>query len=344
MGACLGTRDRKDARNPDTVTRGARQPLFWSVTTLRGLYGNRWARYALTLILLAAVIYKVHPSRLFQAAASVHVTDLVLAALLTAAFLALKAWRWYLILRESGINANFNQAFVSLIGGMGLALVTPARLGELVRVAYLPDARKWKIGGLVMIDKAFDVLVLTGLSIAGAWTLLGAWAGLAFTGVTLMGLFIVYRPATLALILYGLSARMPGRSKLEGIWESLDALTPRSATIFIAVTLAAFGVVLLQFGIILSSWHAASIGIVALTFPIVILTNVLPVTIGGLGLREAAAALLLAHYGVSSADAALAAFLMFAINTALPGIVGAFFLPAGGLASEPSMAATPDRS
>ncbi len=312
--------------------------------TLRRLYGNRWVRYALTVLLLAAVAYKVHPSRLVHAAASVQVPNLVLAALLTAAFLGLKSWRWYLILRESGIDADFNEALVSLVGGMGLALITPARLGELVRVAYLPDERKWKIGGLVMIDKAFDVLVLTGLSIAGAWSLLGAWVGLAFTFVTLIGLFVVFRPASLAVVLYRFSSVMPGRSKLERIWESLDALTPRSAMIFIGVTLLAFGVVLVQFGIILSSWHPASITIVALTFPIVILTNVLPVTIGGLGLREAAAALLLAHYGVSSADAALAAFLMFAINTALPGVVGAFFLPAGRAAARQRIAVTPDRS
>jgi uncharacterized protein (TIRG00374 family) len=314
------------------------------VITLRRLYANRWIRYALTLLLLAAVAYKIHPSRLFQAAASVQVPDLVLAALLTVPFLALKAWRWYLILRESGINADFKQGLVSLVGGMGLALITPARLGELVRVAYIPDGRKWKIGGLVMIDKAFDVLVLTGLSIAGAWSLLGAWVGLACTALTLIGLFVVFRPASLAPLLYRFSSVMPGRSKLERIWESLDALKPRSATIFIAVTLLAFGVVLLQFGIILSSWHAASISIVALTFPIVILTNVVPVTIGGLGLREAAAALLLAHYGVSSADAALAAFLMFAINTALPGMIGAFFLPAGRATSQRPIVMTPDRS
>jgi uncharacterized membrane protein YbhN (UPF0104 family) len=78
------------------------------------------------------------------------------------------------------------------------------------------------------------------------------------------------------------------------------------------------------------SWRSWSLDIVVLTFPLVVLTNVLPITIGGLGVREAAAAALLSHYGVSPADAALAALLMFGINTALPGIVGATLLPAAG--------------
>jgi uncharacterized membrane protein YbhN (UPF0104 family) len=76
------------------------------------------------------------------------------------------------------------------------------------------------------------------------------------------------------------------------------------------------------------SWRSPSFDIVFLTFPLVILTNVLPLTVGGLGIREGAAAALLSHYGVPTAEAALAAFLMFAINTALPGLVGALLLPA----------------
>lgn len=310
--------------------------------TFRALYGNRWVRYTLTVLLLVAVAYKVHPAQLAQAAESVRPGNLVLALFLTVPFLGLKAWRWYLMLRAAGIQAGFGDALVSLVGGMGLALVTPARLGELVRVAYLRDQRKWKIGGLVMIDKGFDVLVLCGLSIAGAWALLGVWAGLLFMAVTAIGLSMVLRPEALASVLFRVSAKMPLRSKLERVWESLDALTPRSTSIFLAITLLAFAVVLLQFAIILSSWHTASVAIVGLTFPLVILTNILPVTIGGLGVREAAAAVLLAHYGVPTADAALAAFLMFAINTALPGVVGVFLLPPGTRVPDRSMAATPD--
>ena len=99
---------------------------------------------------------------------------------------------------------------------------------------------------------------------------------------------------------------------------------------YLLLTLLAFGVVLLQFGVILLSWRSWSLDVVFLTFPLVILTNILPLTIAGLGIREAAAIALLAHYGVSPGHAFLAAFLMFALNTAFPGIAGAAFLPASG--------------
>jgi uncharacterized membrane protein YbhN (UPF0104 family) len=211
---------------------------------------------------------------------------------------------------------------------MGLALITPARLGELVRIAYLRDKQKLKIAGLVLIDKGFDVLVLCALSIVGAFALFGFWAGLGLAIVTVVGVAAVYRPVAWSRSLNAISSRTPLALHLNRTWSSLQSLTPWTTSLYLALTLLSFAIVLLQFGIVLLSWHAWSPSIVFLTFPMVVLTNVLPLTIGGLGIREGAAAVLLGHYGVSPADAALAAFLMFAMNTALPGIVGALLLPA----------------
>ncbi len=297
---------------------------------LRRLLRNPWVRYGLTLLLLAVVALKVHPQSLALAARSAQPVQIAAALALTVPFLYCKALRWHLMLQAASVEASFGEAFLSLIGGMGLALVTPARLGELVRVAYLRDPQKLKIGGLVMIDKGLDVLVLCGLAIPGAWSLLGPPAGLAFAAMTAAGLLLVYNPMRVHAALAGLTARTRQgvALRLQRIWTSLESLSARSTTVFLALTLLSFVVVLVQFGIILSDWRTPTLSLVLLTFPLVILTNVLPVTIGGLGVREGAAALLLAHYGVPAADAVLAALLMFTINTALPGVAGALLLPA----------------
>jgi glycosyltransferase 2 family protein len=297
------------------------------VTLLGRLYGNRWVRYALTLTLASLVVVKVQPQHLVRALGSARPQYVAIALVLTFPFLYLKAMRWHAMLRAAGIEVDFWNAAQSLIAGMGLALVTPARLGELVRVAYVDDPRRMKIGGLVMIDKGFDVLVLSGLSVAGAGALIGAWAAAALAVATLLGLAGVYWPHPITSFLGQMSARSRHETRLVRLWSSLDSLRPASTSYFLALTLLAFGVVLLQFGFILLSWKSWSLGVVFLTFPLVVLTNVLPITIGGLGLREGAAALLLGHFGVSAADAALAAFLMFALNTALPGLVGALLPP-----------------
>ncbi len=297
------------------------------MTELRALYANRWVRYGLTVALLGLVLYKVDLGHVWAAISTAQLRYIIPALLLTLPFLYFKALRWHLMLRAAGVRATFPEAFVSLVGGMGLALVTPARLGELVRGAYLRDPQKLKIGGLVLIDKGFDVLVLSILSVAGAWVLLGAWAGIVLAAVSIVGVITVCRPTVLLGALRGGFSRLPFRAKSERILESLESLNVRQSLIYGALTLMSFAVVLLQFGIILLNWHGWSTQIVFLTFPLVVLTNILPITIGGLGVREAAAAALLGHYGVSAPHAVVAALLMFAMNTAIPGIVGALTLP-----------------
>jgi glycosyltransferase 2 family protein len=293
--------------------------LFWA--------RNRFVRAAFTVALAVFVVYKADPARVLRAAGTANLGYLIVALTLTVPFLALKSLRWYLMLREAGISATAGEATTSLIGGMGLALVTPARVGEVVRGAYIRDPQKLKIAGLVLLDKGFDVLVLCGLSLAGAWRLLGPGAASALAAAALVGLAVVYLPRRVHALLERLTVRLPGRTTLNRLWSSLESLSPPATTTFIALTALSFAIVLVQFALILLSWRAWSFDIVLLTFPLVILTNVLPITVGGLGVREGTAALLLSHYGVSAAHAEVAAFLMFAMNTALPGLLGAVALP-----------------
>jgi uncharacterized membrane protein YbhN (UPF0104 family) len=274
------------------------------------------------------VILKIHPERVLGALGSANPAYLALALALTVPFLYLKTLRWHAMLEAAGVNATFGEAALSLVAGMGLALVTPARLGEIARAAYLRDSQKLKIAGLVMVDKAFDVLVLVILSITGAWALIGPWAGAGFLLTGACAIVIAFRPRSSHRLALRLTAGAPWSGKIDRVLSSLEVLSPISTSLFLLLTTLSFAVVLVQFGLILLSWKAWSLGIVFLTLPLVILTNVLPITIGGLGVREGVAALLLVRYGVSPAHAALAAFLMFLINTALPGLVGAVLTPA----------------
>lgn len=301
------------------------------------LYRNRWARYGASVLLLALILWRIQPGKVGNALASANPAYLALAALLTIPFLLLKATRWYWMLREAGIEAEPGEALSSLVAGMGLALLTPARLGELVRAAYIRDGQKLKIGGLVMLDKGFDVLVLCGLSIAGAWSLLGTGPGALLAAVTAVGAAMVYLPRRGENVVARVGNRLPGRDKLMRVLTALEALSPAATTGYILLTAMSFVIVLVQFALILASWNASSPNIVFLTFPLVVLTNVLPLTVGGLGIREGAAVLLLHHYGVSAAHAALAAFLMFFINTALPGLAGALIPTPRAAVTAPSL-------
>jgi uncharacterized membrane protein YbhN (UPF0104 family) len=56
--------------------------------------------------------------------------------------------------------------------------------------------------------------------------------------------------------------------------------------------------------------------------PVIQFTNLLPVTIGGLGVREALSVYVLAPFGVQEPVAAIAALSIFVFDIALPGLIG----------------------
>jgi uncharacterized membrane protein YbhN (UPF0104 family) len=61
-------------------------------------------------------------------------------------------------------------------------------------------------------------------------------------------------------------------------------------------------------------------------FPLVMLVNSVPITIGGLGIREGAAVLFFSQFAVQGSSALGAALLLFAINILIPGLCGLAFI------------------
>ena len=67
-----------------------------------------------------------------------------------------------------------------------------------------------------------------------------------------------------------------------------------------------------------------SFNVIFFTFPLVILANILPITIGGLGIRESVAVYCLAIFDIPGEIAFTATFYLFVINVLIPAIIGYF--------------------
>ncbi len=95
---------------------------------------------------------------------------------------------------------------------------------------------------------------------------------------------------------------------------------------FLFYTLISYTVVIAEFCCLLANYSPISIKTAALTQPVIMLLNILPITVAGLGVREGAAILLLTHFGIAAPAAFASAFLLFLLNTALPGLAGMLLL------------------
>ena len=283
-------------------------------------------RYGITLVLLAIILWKINPRQFWDAGKSLSLENLFLAMALTIPFLLLKALRWHLLLRAARCQATFRESFFSLLGGMGVALLTPARLGEVTRAAYLPEPRKLRVGALVMVDKVYDVIVLALLSVAGAALLVSPLLAAGLAAFGLAGVYLALRPRDLRT-LFRPARRLPFYARIDRVLSGFVEFPASVGFVCLLYSLGSFLIVLLQYWIILRAWNVGGLDVVAYCFPLVVLTNAVPLTVAGLGTREGAAILLLKHYGIAASIAAPSAFLMFFMNTALPGLLGALITP-----------------
>lgn len=289
---------------------------------------NPWVRYGITFLLLALIFWKaVDPGKLWTTVQHLSPAYLAGAMALTIPFLVLKALRWHLLLRAARCRATFGEAFVSLVGGMGVALLTPARVGEVTRAAYLSEPRKLRVGALVMVDKVYDVIVLALLAVAGAALLVSPLLALGLGLFGAAGVYLALRPRDLRTFYALVGRRLPLYARIDKVLAGFAEFRSGVGALCLLYTLGSFAIVLLQYWIILRAWTDAGMDVVAFCFPMVVLTNVVPLTVAGLGTREEAAILLLKHYAIAASVALTSAFLMFFMNTALPGVLGFALAP-----------------
>jgi hypothetical protein len=173
-----------------------------------------------------------------------------------------------------------------------------------------------------MVDKVYDVIVLALLSVAGAALLVSPLLALGLALFGAAGVYLALRPRDLRTFYAPIGRRLPLYAKIDRVLAGFAEFPAAVGALCLLYTLGSFAVVLLQYWIILRAWTDAGMNVVTFCFPMVVLTNVVPLTVAGLGTREAAAFLLLNHYHIAKAVAVTSAFLMFFMNTALPGLVG----------------------
>jgi uncharacterized membrane protein YbhN (UPF0104 family) len=191
-------------------------------------------------------------------------------------------------------------------------------------VAYLPVKNKGPFLGLVVLDKIFDLLSCVVLAVGGSALVLG----------TKMAAMLLIMLAVAALVLLNLkhisrfildSDLLSKVKQLRPLAEVMTIGAPAVAY-YQVLALVSAGVSIIQCFLLVNAFQPADFSTVFFTFPLVILTNIVPVTISGLGVREGAAVLLLSGFGISGTTAFSAAFLIYFIDNFIPGLFGVYFV------------------
>jgi uncharacterized membrane protein YbhN (UPF0104 family) len=290
---------------------------------------ERWlliAKLAVTILLLAVILWRVPLDVLVGSLYNLRPWPLVAAIALTPAIQALKIAKWHYVAHQAQPTLSYRSAAVSLLVGVAVGLITPGRSGELTRVLYLDTERKAEFLSLVVADKMLDLFIIVLFAGISVWLLAGPQYGLILlAGAMLLGTSLGIS-RVLTRWMHETQRSIPGKERLEQLLGQLRVLHPGVIVSGLVLSALTFCLALVQFYWLLTAFEPVPLESAIVSFPLLLLAGVVPITVAGIGIREGTAALVLASYGVAEAVAIDATFLSFALNTLIPGIVGALLI------------------
>lgn len=291
---------------------------------------NFFLRLAFSLLLVGALlVFGVDIGQFYQGLATIHPGWLLISIGLFFPAQLLAAYRWHYMLKACGRQQPYSQVLHHHLLGQLSALFLPGQFsGDLVRMVVISRGQEAKgtLIASVVLDKlallgAVALTALVGGLAAPMWRnnllLHGVSSVMVFGAVA--GMYILMAQQPLLLALWNRIRRFPLPAGLYRRSEALLSVVQmpgRSfvplvtglglAVLLILVNALGSYTLLLAMQISIGFWDWLVIG------AIIIIVQLAPITIGGLGIREGAFSVLLLRYGIRPETATLFSLIGFA--------------------------------
>ncbi len=284
-----------------------------------------WGLRLLGPVILAVVILRLSkPRELWAILSSAHVLPLALAISLNVLPVYLKVVRWQVVLKGRSITYATKPAFLAYASSLYLGMLTPGRVGDVIRIQYLrhdTGARYAEGLSSIVLDRLADLYVLAvfvAIGVAHYSAILPyelkvlSWL---MVGGTVVGPLVFFVPGLAERLLSAVYRRLARVEETDGLAHFLEAVRAGARARIVPVillTVAAFGVNFVQ------GWLAArALGLsldlfeVSCLSAIQSLMGLLPISVSGIGVREAFFAVVFPSLGYSAAQGTSFGLLVF---------------------------------
>ncbi len=265
---------------------------------------------------------------------------LILAGALIFVMVLANALRWKVILKSKDVRVPYWRLVYFYLVGIFFSSILPTSIGgDFARVVAVANATERGADALasVVVERFLGFFILLPVALfslpfvsdrISEWKLLvivGCVAIAVFVGAYLMLLRPVARRLAMVLNpLLSILVRFRARERLEKAYEAVVAYSKYRGTILIALLLSLVARLLWIGGcFVLAQSLEIRSGFMALLLvvPVVELVRMIPISISGLGLREAAFVVMLKQFGVADSKAFTLAVTIYVLFFLL-GIVG----------------------
>jgi len=296
---------------------------------------NKYTRWLLRLIGPAILVYFLLTTDIQKIVANfgeLNWTPLLLSLALYPLFVAVKAWRWNLLMRELGMRAPpLGYSMILYMIGLFLGGATPGQSGDFIKAWYLRERGQPLASALfsILLDRLFDFLIMAILSLLGLVAFLHLFpaplqAPIQLATIGFAALIILMIPALMARRprdwLMNTTLRLaprrvrPAIERWRGQFAGLNMRPALLANLMLA-TLCSATVTMARLWLLFRAL-AITIPILALvsSMALIAILQALPISFSGLGIRDAILIAVLGSYGYGSDKALSLSALLLLLN------------------------------
>ena len=307
---------------------------------------SRWLKIGVTIAFIAVLLtYFADLDKIFEQIKQIRIEYLGMAFLLSILGNALSTLRWHLIIKSRDIDLSFFLLLRYYYIGIMFNFFFPGTVGgdsvKIYKILKLDESNKTKLGGSVVLDRLMGLLIIyfaAIISLVFNSDLLTQDMVLALYGIlgilTIVFLFLLNKSWFLGgykLLMSIIPKTSKWENKISGIYDSLSfhnlkAITKKNPLFTVGIFLISFAffylcyvgipyVMLIGMDTPVTYIYCASF------FPLLNLIVMMPISFGGIGVRETLLVYFLSQVGVPAESAVALGILMLSFRL-INGVIG----------------------
>lgn len=292
-----------------------------------------WLSILITAVIVYVAATRLNWGALWDAFFIIDINYLLLSLACWGGMMIAKAGKWRLILHAFNHRISWMESARVLWIGLFVGIMTPGRIGDLVRIAYIhPPLSAGTSLLAVVIDRMYDIIILVCFAVAGLFYLSASQNITLISTSTIILLLLVVAAGTMVLFSRKLSRRIlypiiqtiiPNTwrevAKKHGndFYDSIPLALKNSSAILLAGGVNVISMIFsmgVGYYLLLAVGANVDWGAAFLIVPIIALLEIVPFGVAGVGTREAASVIVLGAYAVSPEIAVLFSLTHFAVG------------------------------
>ena len=273
--------------------------------------------YFIGIVLFGFILSRIDFLRLVTILLEADIRIVFLGLLLHIVIVVIRAYKWQYIMKKQELSYALWDCCVMYASGMYLGLITPGRIGEFGRVWYLKEGHSFGTSmWSVFLDRITDFMMLALIASLGVWYFIGE----VFMFLIVLGFVFIQMRSWEGFTRSFLGFMLPKRYKkmvienLSDFFAGLNGLSVLDGSWIVSLTVVVWVMYLFQVYLMsLSLQLPLSFAFVGFSVGISGLVSLLPITVFGVGTRDATFIFLFGLRGLGKESAVALSTLTLAI-------------------------------